>query len=179
MIGGVRIVAVPPEFVSVSSLGAIVAEEDTSLVLSADLQLQDVKEPHDKLIKQALDTKPKMPGTVVVKGGSPLRFLAIVHDLESNPSWREEWIGRALDNIFRAAEQRELHSVAIPMLGTLHGSLDKRRFVKLLRDALEQVSLKHLQTIWLIVPAGTDREVLENLGVFDITIQDGCGEVSS
>lgn len=165
-----RIVAVPPELVSPFSVDALVAEEDTSLVLSADPQLKDVKETHAKLINQALASEPKMPGTVVVKGDSPLRFLAIVHDLEHDPSWREEWVARALDNILQEAEKRKLQSIAIPMLGTLHGSLDRRRFVKLLRGALEQASLKHLQTIWLIIPAGTNREVLEDLGIFAIDI---------
>jgi O-acetyl-ADP-ribose deacetylase (regulator of RNase III) len=167
----VRLVAISRELLSTSSVDAVVVEEDTSLIMSAEARLKEVKESHERLIGQAQYDRPKAPGTVVVKDGSPLEFLAIVHDLESDPSWREDWVERALRNVLQEAEKRELRSIALPMLGTLHGTLTKRRFSKLLKSCLEQVPLTHLQTIWLMVPADTDRDVFEELGVFEVEMQ--------
>jgi O-acetyl-ADP-ribose deacetylase (regulator of RNase III) len=90
-------------------------------------------------------------------------LLAIVHDLNQEPSWREEWVASALEGIFREAESRRLRSIALPFLGTLHGSLKKERFVELLRCALERMSPNHLKRLWLLVPAGTSSKILEML----------------
>ena len=112
---------------------------------------------------ELLKTSPLTPGSVIPTGKHPLRLLAIVHDLDREPSWKEEWITGALDGIFREAESRKLRSIALPMLGTIHGSLEKQRFLVLLREALERSSPKHLARLWLMAPAGSTREILEML----------------
>ncbi|PSQ91983.1 MAG: hypothetical protein BRD57_03550, partial [Proteobacteria bacterium SW_6_67_9] len=38
----------------------------------------------------------RAPGEVVVVGGRPLHLRAVIHDLDRVPTWREEWIVRAL-----------------------------------------------------------------------------------
>jgi hypothetical protein len=138
-------------------------EEDTFLVLSADRRVRDPREPLVRLMTRVIETRPETPGTVLVKGKRPLRLLAIVHDLNQDPSWREEWIVSALDGIFQEAESRRLQSIALPFLGTLHGSLEKERFIELLRSALERMSPNHLKRLWLVVPAGTSSRILEIL----------------
>lgn len=158
-IGSVRLFVAPhewPPFVA----DARVEEEDTYLVLSADPEVQETREQPGELMAELLRTNPAVPGSVIVKEGRPLSLLAVVHDLEQEPSWKEEWIIRALDGIFREAETRNLRSIALPLLGTLHGSLEKQRFLVLLRQALERSSPEHLARIWLVVPAGTTGEVL-------------------
>ncbi len=160
--GSVDIVAAPedrPPF----PVNAVAFEEDTLLVLSADPQ---VREPHEHLVRlmtRVIETRPETLGSVLVKGKSPLHLLAIVHDLNQEPSWREEWIVCALDGIFREAESRRIRSIALPFLGTLHGSLEKQHFVALLRGALERISANHLKRLWLIVPAGTSSKILKIL----------------
>ena len=161
-LGSLAIVAAPkdsPPF----TVDAVAFEEDTFLVLSADRKVRAPKESLVRLMTRVIETRPETPGSVLVKGKDPLRLLAIVHDLNQDPSWREEWIASALDGIFREAESRGLQSIALPFLGTLHGSLDKERFIKLLGSALERTSPSHLKRLWLVVPAGTRSRILEIL----------------
>ena len=116
-----------------------------------------------QVMTRVIETRPQTPGTVLVKGKRPLRLLAIIHDLNQDPSWREEWIASALDRILAEAETRRLRSIALPFLGTLHGSLEKQRFVVLLRDALERNPAIHLERLWLVVPDGTKSKILDIL----------------
>jgi hypothetical protein len=90
-------------------------------------------------------------------------LLAIIHDLNQEPSWKEEWVASALDGIFQEAESCKIRSLALPLLGTLHGSLERQRFLALLQDALERRSPRHLTRLWLVVPAGTSSEILAML----------------
>jgi hypothetical protein len=162
LVGSVDIIAAPKD-TQPFPVDAVAVEEDTFLVLSADTKVRD---PHKHLMQvmtQVIETRPETPGGVLVKGKSPLRLIAIVHDLNQEPSWREEWIASALDGIFREAESRKLKSIALPFLGTLHGSLEKQRFVVLLRHALGRISANHLERLWLVVPIGTSSKILKIL----------------
>jgi hypothetical protein len=161
-VGSVDIAAAPenrPPF----KVDAVAVEEDTFLVMSADRRVQDPKEPLIKIMTRVIETQPKAPGSVIVRGEFPLRFLAVVHDLNEEPTWREEWIIGALEAIFQEAEHRGLRSIALPFLGTLHGSLDKARFLVLLRSVMQEIPANHLKRIWLVVPLKTRFEILKNL----------------
>ncbi len=161
-LGGCRLVAAlkenPPFRVD-----ALVAEEDTFLVLSADPVVKAPREPLEEMIKQAHEIRPEVPGSVLVRKKRPLEFLAIVHDLDLEPSWKEEWISSALDKIFREVVVRKIRSLALPLLGTSHGSLEPKRAARLFGNALRQNSPVGLQHIWLIVPSGTAYKDLENI----------------
>jgi hypothetical protein len=157
--GSVRLFVAPKEWPPFLA-DALVEEEDTYLVFSADPEVQETREEPEELMAELLKTNPAVPGSVIVKEGQPLSLLAVVHDLNQEPSWKEEWIANALDRIFWEAESRKLRSLALPLLATLHGSLDRQRFLALLREALERSSPKYLARLWLVVPAGTAREVL-------------------
>jgi hypothetical protein len=139
------------------------AEEDTYLVLSADPEVAEPDEDPERVMAEVLATHPEEPGTVIVKAGCPLRLLAIVHDLNEEPSWKEEWVVKALQGIFQEADKRRVRSLALPLLGSLHGSLEKQRFLVLLREVLERRSPEHLKRLWLVVPAGTSSEILKML----------------
>jgi len=161
-LGPIDIVAAPentPPF----PVDAIAVEEDTFLVVSADRQVRDPHIPLMRVMTKLIETRPKSPGTVLATGKHPLRLLAIVHDFDQEPSWREEWIVSALDGIFRETELRKLKSIALPMLGTLHGSLEKQRFVVLLRNCLNRISLSHLKRLWLVVHGETGSKIFEIL----------------
>jgi hypothetical protein len=162
MIGSVQIF-VGPGNMAPYPVDAWAAEEDTYLVLSADPEVVESNEDPERVMAEVLATRPEEPGTVVVKGGHPLRLLAIVHDLNEEPSWKEEWVVSALAGIFQEAETRKLRSLALPLLGTLRGSLEKQRFLVLLREILERRSLGHLTNLWLVVPAGTSSAILQML----------------
>ncbi len=160
--GSVDIVAAPKNR-SPFPVDAVAFEEDTFFVLNADPQVRDPRKHLMQVMTQVIETRPETPGSVLVKGKSPLRLIAIVHDLNQEPSWREEWIASALDGIFREAESRKIRSIALPFLGTLHGSLEKQRFIVLLRHALGRISANHLERLWLVVPIGTSSKILKIL----------------
>ena len=161
-IGSVSIVAAPkdrPPF----KVDAVAAEEDTFLVLSANPEVRDPGEPMVRVMTRVIETKPTTPGSVLIRGGDPMRLLAIVHDLNKEPSWREEWIVSALDGIFLIAESQGISSIALPFLGTIHGSLEKQRFIVLLKNALGRISTVNLKRIWLVVPDETSSDIIDGI----------------
>ena len=160
--GSVDIV-VAPENKPPFRTDAVAYEEDTFLVLSAPVELNEPPEPLVRLLTELREMKPEKPGSVLVKATSPLQLLAVVHDLNQEPSWKEEWVAKALEEIFRETEQRKLHSLALPFLGTRHGSLDKERFLVLLRSTLEGIVTHSLKRIWLMLPPDIDHEMLKVL----------------
>ncbi len=160
--GSVDIV-VAPENKPPFRTDAVAYEEDTFLVLSAPVELNEPPEPLVRLLTELREMKPEKPGSVLVKATSPLQLLAVVHDLNQEPSWKEEWVAKALEGIFRETEQRKLHSLALPFLGTRHGSLDKERFLVLLRSTLEGIVTHSLKRIWLMLPPDIDPEMLKVL----------------
>jgi hypothetical protein len=147
----IRLVAVPKGARPVFFVDAVAAEEDTYLVLSADPVVEEVTEEPERLLSDAAARIPLAPGTVLVRGGEPLELLAVVHDLDQEPTWREEWVAGALDEIMREVFERGLGSLAMPMLGAVHGSLEGPRFVELLANALEAGAAESLKELWLLV----------------------------
>jgi len=156
---GIRIVAAPKDAQPFLT-EAFAFEEDTYLVMSADPTVRDPKIPMIRIMSNLMETRPRAPGTVLVQGNSPVRLLAIIHDFNEDPSWREEWIENAFQGIFDAAERLRLRSLALPLLGTVHGSLDRRRSVQFLAESLQHRPLHGLLFLWLVVPTGEAREVL-------------------
>src|SRR4030042_4059817 len=108
---------VAPENTPPFTIEAVAAEEDTYLVLSADPEVHEMDEDPERVIAEVLATRPAEPGSVIVKGGYPLRLLAIVHDLNEEPSWKEAGGARALEMIFQEVETRKLGSLGLPFLG--------------------------------------------------------------
>jgi hypothetical protein len=129
---------------------AFVYEQDTALVLGQTREIKEPVESTEKLIHQAIEMQPLIPGRVLVKGQFPIQLLAIIHDLDQEPSWQEEWIVQALHNIVQISEQRQLQSIGMPLLGTVHGNLSTSRSLALLRKVIEQVSPNHLKRLWLM-----------------------------
>ncbi len=125
-------------------------EEDTYLVLSADPAFRESSEHPLRVIDSAFSATPEEPGSVVVRHGPPLRFLAVVHDLQKEPSCREEWVKQAFAEIFRLARIRQLRSLGLPLLGTLHGKLKRERSLAILEEALRKNLPRGLNRLWLI-----------------------------
>jgi hypothetical protein len=142
---------VAPENTPPFDVQAFVYEQDTTLVLKPTREIKEPAENSETLINQALEMQPLTPGSVLVQGQFPIQLFAIVHDLDQEPTWQEEWIVQALHNILHESEQRQFQSMGIPFLGTVHGSLSKQRFLMLLRSVLEKSALVHLKRLWLIV----------------------------
>ncbi len=161
-LGPTRVVVAPrnlPPF----SVGAVVEEGDTYLVLSADPKVRPPQEPLIRVMTEVLEAQPISPGSVIVPRRQPLALLAVVHDLARDPTWKEAWVAEALDQVFREAEARQLRSLAIPILGTVHGRLPLRRTLELFQDAANRSAAQCLERLWLVVPEGTTGSVASEL----------------
>ena len=150
--GVVQVVMAPreqPPF----AVDAIVVEEDTYLVLSADPRAGEPHPEHPiRVMTSLLEVEPKAPGTIVVRERAPLEFAAIVHDLDEEPSWREEWIVSSLDHALPKRSEGSSARSGLEMLGAIHGRIERPRFLQLLRQALQRCDPRRLERIWLIPP---------------------------
>jgi hypothetical protein len=158
----VRIIAAP-ENSAPFKVNALVFEEDTWLVMSANPTTCELEVHPIRLMTEVIETEPEPVGSVLVKNGHPLHFLAIVHDLNQEPTWKEAWIERALNSVFQESERRKISALGLPLLGTRHGRLEKPRFAVILGRVLKQTSFNHLKQIWLIVPPKTNSEIIAAL----------------
>ena len=139
-----------PEFERPFPIDALVVEDDTWQVLGADPDFHPSLE-HPIRVMQALhEAQPVAPGSVVVGGGSPTRLHAIVHDLDLEPTWTKEWIGTALEGIFRIASERGLSALGLPLLGTRHGRLSDDLSLRLIDGALARSAKGSPRRLWLI-----------------------------
>ena len=107
-------------------------------------------EGYDSLVNHMLVQQPLSPGNIIVKKTTPLRFFAIVHDIEQKPTWKKEWIARALEQLFYETERFKVKTLAMPLLGTIHGSMNDEDFIKLLLTTLPTGQLHSLKRIWLV-----------------------------
>ena len=154
--GGAQIVVAPrsrPPF----EVGAHALEDDTYHVLSASPELREPTEHPIRVWTAVHEQEPAEPGSVIVKAGTPLRLLAVVHDLSEEPTWREAWVAAALEAVLREAERRAITHLGLEPLGAVHGNLRPDRFVSMLHGALESVRPQRLERVWLMPKAGTER----------------------
>lgn len=138
---------------------AVVIEDDTYSVLSADPEFHEPTEHPLRIWTAAHEAVPAPPGTVAVRSGEPLKLLAVVHDLAEDPTWKEEWVASALLEIFEQADRLEIRSLALPVLGAVHGRLPVERFVLLLRQALDRSDRPTLASLCLIADAESRSEL--------------------
>jgi hypothetical protein len=142
---------------------AAVVEEDTFLIMSSDVEIGEINIDMKELKRRIEGFEPVSPGTVIAQETTPLKMCAVVYDFDLDPSWKEEWVAQALEEILREAEAREIASLALPLLGTIHGHMKKKRFAEILCSALKRSSLKYLKNLWIVVKDGSSSEFLEML----------------
>ena len=160
---GPLLIVAAPAHARPFEVDAMAFEEDTWLTMSADPKVCPPEVHPIRLMKELMEARPETAGTVIVKGKKPIRFLAIVHDVNLDPTWKENWIEDALSEIFQKTEEQKLRAIGLPLLGTLHGRLEIRRFIALLSRVLSRTSFHHLQRLWLITPAGANRDLINLL----------------
>jgi hypothetical protein len=153
-------VVVAPEDAPPFPVDAIAVEEDTHLLLSSDGVVDEPDEDFDELIAAAGEAPTITPGSVLVRKGDPLRFLAIVHDIDCEPTWQEEWIASAINGVIEEAEWRRLEAVAVPLIGTRHGNVETRRVALWLGRCLSRTASRFLKRVWVIAPAGSEAELM-------------------
>ncbi len=164
-IGNTRIQVAPqdrPPF----PVNAVAVEQDTAMVLGEEpmvfVPAVSIKETDTELDHI---TEP-LPGSVLVKRGKPKRLYAIVHDLEQDPTIRQEWVVKALHNMMRLAERQPFNAIAMPLLGTRYGQLEQRRFIELLCYILTKYPPSLPLKLWLVAPRYDVHALLEVLELF-------------
>lgn len=153
-------VVVAPEQAPPFPVDAVAVEEDTHLLLGSDGVIEEPEEAFEELVAAAGKTPAKTPGSVLVRKAEPLQFLAIVHDIDCQPTWREEWIASAINGVIEEAEWRRLESLALPLIGTRHGNVGMRRVALWLGRCLSRTSFRYLKRIWIIAPEGGEAELM-------------------
>ena len=158
--GAVRIVAAPEES-QPFPVEAMTYEEDTFLIMSADPEEIHPEIHPIRLMMELEDFKPKKIGSVVVKNGRPLRLLAVIHDVNHEPTCRDGWVEKALHAVFREVERRGIQSLGMPLLATRHGRMPCSRFAQVLGRVLAQTEIKSLKRLWIMAPVPDNRNFLK------------------
>ncbi len=156
----VRIVAAPedrPPF----PVDAVAFEEDTNLLMCPRAELRAPEESFSTLLTDIAAFKPLKPGTVIAQGEAPLRLLAIVHDIEQTPTWRESWVKQAVAALLAEADEHAIEALCVPVLGSIHGAMTTTQFAALFRQALEEQAPKKLLRVWVIVSDEESDELLD------------------
>lgn len=153
-------VVVAPEHAPPFSVDALVVEEDTHLLLSSNGIIEEPDEEFEELVAAASATPAIAPGSILVRKTKPLQFLAIVHDIDCQPTWREEWIASAINGAIEEAEWRHLESIGLPLIGTRHGKIEIRRVALWLGRCLSRTSFRYLKRVWVIAPEGSETELM-------------------
>lgn len=164
-IGNTRIQVAPqdrPPF----AVNAVAVEQDTALVLDEEPMLYAPSQSVNEINSELEHFSEPLPGSVLVKRGSPKRLFAIVHDLEQDPSLRQEWVAKALHNMMRLVERQPLRAIALPLLGTRYGQLDRHRFIEMLCLTLEKSPPASPLKLWLVAPREEVHAVLVELERF-------------
>jgi len=134
------------------TVDAIVEEQDTNLILGTYPGIRDTKESYPALVRKMERQKPLLPGQVIVKNTIPLRFTAVLYDIEQTPVCTEELIADVLNELLHKFNEYRLKSVAMPLLGSTHGKVKVSGFIKLLQDTLNTRNPVYPAEIMLIVP---------------------------
>ncbi len=167
----IRIQPLPPGSRPVFILDAVVVEEDTYLVLGADPVPRETHEQPEGLLGVASSTLPVPLGSLLVQDGAPLKFRAVVHDLNEDPTLRERWVKAALAATLREANRRQLRSLALEAWGARSGSLTAERFAALFADALSTLKPDHPEEIWLLVAPSSCSAVQDVLSRAGLSVQ--------
>ena len=150
-INGIDIV-VAPKGVSPFDIDAVVEEQDTALILSKPGNITEADNKPAWFLANKLESQPLLnPGSVIKRDGETLRLLAIVHDLDMEPSWSSDWIEQALNNIIKLSHIQGISSIQLPVLGAQYGRFSLQEFLYLLVIAINKAQGK-LKKIWLVVP---------------------------
>ncbi len=164
-IGNTRI-QVSPQDRPPFAVNAVAVEQDTALVLGEEPMVYIPTQSLDEIGSELEHHSEPLPGSVLVKRGTPKRLLAIVHDLEQDPTLRLEWVVKALHNMMRLAERQPLNAIALPLLGTRYGQLEPRRFIELLCYILGKYPPASPLKIWLVAPRYDVHALLKELDRF-------------
>jgi O-acetyl-ADP-ribose deacetylase (regulator of RNase III) len=106
-----------------------------------------------RVMMELQHAKPRRTGSIIVRKGSPVRFLAIVHDVNQEPITREEWVFEALHGLFEKAGELGITSISMPLLAARHGRLPVTRLAELLGEILcRNPEASFPRKLWVMAP---------------------------
>ena len=129
------------------NVDAVVEEQDTSMILGRSPVILDTIESFPAMVKKMEQQTCEKVGNVLVKQSIPIRFIAIVYDVEHTPIGKTEWIEEAIRNILAQCEKHRIKSLAMPLLGTSYGKLEEESIIQLLQNSLIQNRQQTLKKI--------------------------------
>jgi len=159
---GLQIISAPMEAPPVK-IDALAVEEDTYLIMSAEPTHIPPAEHPLRFLAELASLEPEKPGSIVVRGYNPIRMMAVVHDVNEDPTWREKWIESALCEIFIEIDIRKLSTLGLPLIGTKHGKLKNHRFAELLAKAIKKSAINHLKRLRIIAPVPENVKLIQLL----------------
>ncbi len=123
-----------------------VFEEDTHLVLTREPELSIPEEqPHPiRVMTEIMDIGPRTPGTIHLEGQN---WYAVVLDLDREEPCQERWVREAAETVFRLAAQKNLSSLLMPLLGSVHGSLSGDTSLRIILSALDKSECASLELL--------------------------------
>ena len=124
-------------------------EEDTALILSTQARVQKLDD-HPIRVMTALIEQPTIaPGSVLPRGGNPLRLFAVVHDLEHEPTTCDAWVESALNGVLSFCAEHRVVALGLDALGTVHARRCPGTFLHTLSGRLASTPLPSLRRVWL------------------------------
>ena len=118
------------------NVDAIVEEQDTNLILGRSPVILETIESFPALVKKIGQQTREIVGNVLVKQSIPIRFIAIVYDVEHTPIGKKTWIEEAIQNILAQCDKYKIKTLAMPLLGTSYGKLEEESIIQLLQHSL-------------------------------------------
>ena len=129
------------------NVDAVVEEQDTNLILGKSPIILETIENFPTLVKKMEQQTREIVGNVLVKQSNPIRFIAIVYDVEHTPIGKKTWIEKAIQNILTQCDKYRIKTLAMPLLGTCYGKLEEESIIQLLQYSLIQNRQQTLKKI--------------------------------
>jgi hypothetical protein len=121
-------------------MDAVVVEEDTALILSAEPHLSLRSEHPIRLMTDMVAQRFADPGSIVVKKTASLCLCAIVHDFDQDPSFKDQWVTSAIDESFVKCQEYGIRHLTMQVLGATYGPRSLDWFLELLNQRLSRCS---------------------------------------
>ncbi len=118
------------------NVDAVVEEQDTNLVLGKSPVILDTIESFPSMVKKMEQQICEKVGNVLVKQSIPIRFIAIVYDVEHTPIGEKTWIEEAILKILVHCDKYRIKTLAMPLLGTSYGKLQEECVIQMLQNSL-------------------------------------------
>lgn len=116
------------------NVDAVVREDDTHHVLSADPTFREPTVHPVRIYTKVLDAVPSSLGQINTVSSKPLILRAVVHELSRTPSVRLLDVKNATADLFVKYKDLEIGSLSMPLLGTVYGRLDSIDVLSMLRE---------------------------------------------